>query len=162
MPLNVPDQIDGQAISMVVYPGGQGTAASAPLGGLQTVRWHVHAPQAIRVDTNGKKRYQKTDTTSVDWACSQFTIYKQTFADIMGLKSDPAVDYGNLRWQDFIFDFVQNFLRLSDTGAVVQGGGNILRYAAVTDYESALDGPFEIVMTNVTGLAFSQAPLAWV
>ncbi|OYV72306.1 MAG: hypothetical protein B7Z74_05755 [Deltaproteobacteria bacterium 21-66-5] len=44
----------------------------------------------------------------------------------------------------------------------VQGGGNILRLARLTDYTVALNGPFEIIITNVSGLALGSAPMGWV
>ena len=160
MPLYVPDQIDGQALQLVIYPGGAG-ANAVPIGGLQNVTWTYDDPTRIVLDTDGKKRLQHTDTDSVTWQCSTFTIYKQTFGDLVGLTSNPAVNYGALNWKRFVFDLGENFLRLDDNGNVVQAGGYLLRTAKVNRYEVALQTPVDIVMTNVSGIAFAPAPKNW-
>lgn len=160
MPLYTPDQIDGQAVSMVLYPGGSG-GTGVPLGALQSVTWTYDDPTKIVLDSGGVKRYQHTDTDQVTWQCSQFTIYKQTFADISGLSSNAAVNYGTLNWKRFIFDLAENFLRLDDAGNVVQAGGYLLSKAKLNQYVVTYNGPVEIVMTNVSGISFGVAPKAW-
>lgn len=160
MPLYVPDQIDGQSVTWVVYPGGSNGAAN-PLGGLQTASWGYSDPTRIVLDTSGVKRYQHTDTDQVTWRASQFTIYKQTFAEAVGLASNPSVNYGTLNWKRFVFDLAENFARLDDTGNVVQAGGYYIRLAKLTDYTVSFNSPVEIIMTDVQGLAFGVAPKAW-
>lgn len=160
MPLYVPDQIDGQAVTMMLYPGGSG-GTGVPLAGLQFVTWTYTTPKKLVLDSSGVKRYQRTDTDQVTWQCSQFTIYKQTFADSMGLTSNPAINYGALPWDRFMFDLAENFLRQDDQGNVVQAGGALLRNAQVTEYVVTYSDPVSIVMTNVSGLAMAPAPKDW-
>jgi len=160
MPLYVPDQIDGQAVTMMLYPGGSG-GTGVPLGALQAVTWTYDDPTRIVLDSGGVKRYQHTDTDQVTWQCSQFTIYKQTFADAMGLTSNPAVNYGTLNWKRFIFDLAENFLRQDDQGNVVQAGGYLLRNAKLNQYVVTYTDPVSIIMTNVSGLSMGVAPKAW-
>lgn len=160
MPLYIPDQIDGQAVQWVAYPGGA-SGAGVPIGGLQSVTHTYDDPTRVVLDTDGVKRYQHTDTDQVTWSCSQFTIYKADFATAMGLTSDPAVNYGTLNWKRFIFDLAENFVRLDDSGNVVQSGGYLLRNAKLNQYTVSHNGPVEIVMTDVSGIAFGVAPKSW-
>lgn len=162
MPLYVPDQFDGQAVQLVVYPGGTGSAAMTVLGGVQSASWEYQDPTRIMLDTNGVKRYQHTDTDQVTWQCQQFTLYKQTFADAMGLASNPAVNYGTLNWKRFVFDLAENLLRLDDQGNVVQAGGWVLKTAKLTSYRVSFNSPVEIILTDVQGLALGVPPKGWV
>ena len=161
MPLYVPDQIDGQAVQWVVYPGGVASGTAKPIGGLQSVTHTYDDPTRIVLDTDGIKRYQHTDTDQVTWSCSQFTLYKNDFATAMGLTSNPAVNYGTLPWKRFVFDLAENFTRLDDSGNVVQAGGWLLRLAKLTQYTVTFNGPVEIIMTTVSGLAFGVPPKGW-
>lgn len=164
--LYTPDQVDGTALDWKVYPAAAsagGAAAAVAIGGLQTINFRHSYPARVVTEAGRaqKKRFQATDTDSVNWSTAALTLYKQTFADVMGLTSNPAIDYGSLQWNKFIFDFSIDLAETDDQGNVIQIGGWLIHNARLIDFEYSLGDPFAIVMQGVNGVAFSSVPKPW-
>ena len=162
--LYVPDQIDGEDLQWTIYPGGTGNAPSAvPIGGLQTLHFNHDYPARIATEAgpNRKKRFQPTDTDSVTWNGSMFVIYKDSFADVLAMTGNPAIDYGSIEWDRFVFDFTVDYMMTDDQGNVIRSGGWIVRNARLTSFAIDMAAPYDIIMQNVSGIAMGSSPKAW-
>lgn len=150
--LTIPDQITGQDLTYAIIVGNQ----NIPLDDVISFRATYTDPARVVSSNNGRKRFQTTDTDTVDWTASQWTIDRQTFADVMGLRSDPSRNYGNYAFKRMLFDIAVSYLLPDAQGNIVRTGGYRIHIARFVTMEINQGDPYAILMTNLSGTAFAM------